>query len=111
MDIVDPQKTELRVDLSVSDAITLRKDARVKFFPDGDPLDSREGIIVRPGYRAAMTADNKLAYRSYVRLEKSSKDPLRIGAWGTAKLYGEQAQLALYLLRRPIAAFRQKVGL
>lgn len=111
MDIVDPAKTELRIDLAVSDAITLRPKANVTFFPDGDPLDSSSGVVLRPGYRASVTADNKLAYRSFAKLTDKSAKHYRIGARGIAKLYGERAPLGLYLFRRPVSAIRQQVGL
>ncbi|MGE3245892.1 MAG: efflux RND transporter periplasmic adaptor subunit [Beijerinckiaceae bacterium] len=112
MDIVDPARTELRIDLSVPDAIALKPDARITFFPDGDPIDSREGRIARPAYRAMPTSDNKLAYRSFAVLHPNGdRKPYRIGIRGTAKLYGEDTFLAMYLLRRPFAAIRQQLGL
>lgn len=50
----------------------------------------------------------QLAYRLDARFDEA---PPRIGLRGTAKLFGERAPLALYLLRRPLAGLRQSVGL
>ncbi|MNJ03472.1 hypothetical protein D3C73_1637900 [compost metagenome] len=64
--------------------------------------------LERAAYEAQTTAAGQLAYRLDATFVEASP---RIGLRGTAKLYGERAPLAYYLLRRPLAALRQGLGL
>jgi hypothetical protein len=64
--------------------------------------------LQRAAYEAQPTPGGQLAYRLDARFDEA---PPRIGLRGTAKLFGERAPLALYLLRRPLAGLRQSVGL
>lgn len=111
MDIVDPQSVELRIDLAIADVLALRSGAAVTFYPDGDPLDKHEARIDRIGYRATPVAEGQLVYRNYGAFETGASARLRVGVRGTAKLYGESVPLIFYLVRRPLAAIRQQVGL
>ncbi len=108
MEIADPAQAELRIELAVGDAIALEPDAEVALFLDSDPLQRHSARLERVAYEAQSTASGQLAYR----LDASFSDaPPRIGLRGTAKLFGQRAPLALYLLRRPLAGLRQSVGL
>ena len=108
MEIADPAQAELRIELPVADAIGLENGAEVALFLDSDPLHRHSATLERAAYQAQSTAAGQLAYR----LDAAFADvPPRIGLRGTAKLFGERAPLALYLLRRPLAALRQAVGL
>lgn len=111
MEIVDPKSVEIRIDLALADVIALRSGAKATFFPDGDPLDKHELVVERVGYRAMPMPDGQLAYRNFARLESMQQAPLRVGLRGTAKIYGEDVPLLLYLTRRPLAIIRQQVGL
>ncbi|MGE6995142.1 efflux RND transporter periplasmic adaptor subunit [Pseudomonas sp. NPDC047961] len=107
MDIADPQQAELRIELPVGDAIDLQASSEVALFLDSDPLDRHVARLQRQAYEAQPNAAGQLAYR----LDASFADrPPRIGLRGTAKLYGDRVPLALYLLRRPVAALRQGIG-
>nr|WP_218165434.1 HlyD family efflux transporter periplasmic adaptor subunit [Pseudomonas agarici] len=109
MEIADPTQAELRIELAVGDAIVLAPDAEVALFLDSDPLQRYPAKLERVAYEAQSTAAGQLAYR----LDASFIDtPVpRIGLRGTAKIFGQRAPLALYLLRRPLAGLRQSVGL
>lgn len=108
MEIADPNQAELRIDLAVGDAIALIPGAQVVLFLDSDPLQRHLARLERSAYEAQPTAAGQLAYRLDARFD--AKAP-RIGLRGTAKLFGDRAPLALYLLRRPLAGLRQSVGL
>lgn len=111
MEIADPRRVAFRVMLGVSDAIAIRQDARVKIFLDADPLHALEGRAREIGYQARPDATGAMSYRIIVEPAGAAKaDPPRIGLRGTAQVYGPSAPLGVYLLRRPIAAFRQFVG-
>ncbi len=108
MEIADPNQAELRIELAVGDALAFEPGSEVSLFLDSDPLHRHIAHLQRSAYEAEQTSVGQLAYR----LDAAFSDkPPRIGLRGTAKLYGERAPLALYLLRRPLAALRQTVGL
>lgn len=107
MQIADPDQAELRIELPVGDAIALQPGAEVALFLDSDPLNRHSARLERSAYEAQATAAGQLAYR----LDAAFLDsPPRIGLRGTAKLFGDRAPLAYYLLRRPLAAARQSLG-
>lgn len=109
MEIADPAQAELRIELAVGDAIALAPDAEVALFLDSDPLQRHPAQLERAAYEAQPTPGGQLAYRLDARFLDSPTP--RIGLRGTAKIFGQRAPLALYLLRRPLAALRQSVGL
>ncbi|TRO24203.1 HlyD family efflux transporter periplasmic adaptor subunit [Ectopseudomonas mendocina] len=108
MQIADPSQAELRIELPVGDAIALQPGAEVALFLDSDPLNRHLAQLERSAYEAQTTAAGQLAYRLDAAFVEA---PPRIGLRGTAKLFGERAPLAYYLLRRPLAAARQSLGL
>ncbi|CDF92466.1 MULTISPECIES: efflux RND transporter periplasmic adaptor subunit [unclassified Pseudomonas] len=108
MEIADPSQAELRIELAVGDAITLAPGAQVALFLDSDPLQRHVAWLERSAYEAQPTAAGQLAYRLDARFDAAAP---RIGLRGTAKIFGDRAPLALYLLRRPLAGLRQSVGL
>ncbi|MGI4839515.1 MAG: efflux RND transporter periplasmic adaptor subunit [Janthinobacterium lividum] len=108
MEIADPNQAELRIELAVGDAIALQPGAQVALFLDSDPLQRHMATLERSAYEAQPTAAGQLAYRLDASFDAG---PPRIGLRGTAKVFGDRAPLALYLLRRPLAGLRQSVGL
>ncbi|MBV6288315.1 efflux RND transporter periplasmic adaptor subunit [Pseudomonas aegrilactucae] len=108
LEIADPTQAELRIELPVADAIGLEQGAEVALFLDSDPLHRHSAILERAAYQAQSTAAGQLAYRLDATFDAA---PPRIGLRGTAKVFGDRAPLALYLMRRPLAALRQAVGL
>ncbi|MBE8593484.1 HlyD family efflux transporter periplasmic adaptor subunit [Pseudomonas sp. MAFF 301449] len=108
LQIADPGQAELRIELAVGDAIALAPNAQVALFLDSDPLQRHLATLQRAAYEAQPTPGGQLAYRLDAQFDDA---PPRIGLRGTAKIFGERAPLALYLLRRPLAGLRQSVGL
>lgn len=110
MQIADPNRTRLRVDLPVKDAIALEPGAKVALFLDTAPLDRVAAELASASYEARVTPNGVLAYRVMADFTKADAKP-RIGLKGTAKLFGDPVPLALYLFRRPVSAARQWLGL
>lgn len=108
MVVADPRQAELRVDLAVADVLAFEPGGEVALFLDSDPLHRHSARLQRLAYEPQTLAGGHLAYRLDAEFDEA---PPRIGLRGTAKLYGERGPLALYLLRRPLAALRQTVGL
>ena len=109
MEIADPKRTELRIDLPVADSIILSEGAEVKSFLDVDPLHALPATVTHASYKAEVLPGDLLAYRVHADL-KGSDPTVRIGLQGTAKIYSEPASLFFYLFRRPIGAIRQFIG-
>ncbi len=110
MSIARPEEVELRVDLPVRDSIALQPGARVKLFLDSTPLKSDEAKITSVSHEARPARDGTLAFRVKAALPENQKDTFRLGARGTAQLYGDHTTLFFYLFRRPITALRQYLG-
>ena len=109
MEIGDPERTQIRIDLDVSDALTVQEGGRVSLFLDGDPLRPVEGTITRASYRPVPNGDSQLVYRVHAAF--SDGQPRRIGLRGVARISAEDVPLWFYLFRRPIAAVRQRLGI
>ncbi len=108
--LAEPRDAELEIHLPVSDAIALPPGADVRLFLNTDPASPLDARLVRAGYRAGQTPEGVMAYR--LRATLTGDDPrVRIGLKGTAKLYGERTSLFMYLMRRPLAALRLRLGL
>ena len=111
MEIADAQSSEFHVDLGVADAIVLHEGARLKVFLDSDPLHPIAAKLVRADYQARAHDNQQLAFRLVAEAAAPPAQPPRLGVRGTAQVYSDTVPLVFYLLRRPIAAVRQWVGL
>lgn len=112
MEIADPAQIEFRIDVPVADSIILKEGARVKVFLDSDPLHSIEGQVIRSDYLARVNDGIQLSFRVVASLQAEPGKVLpRLGARGTAQIYGQQVPLLFYLLRRPFSTLRQWTGL
>ncbi len=108
--IADPEKVELEALVPVSDAINLEPGAEVRFFLNTAPTRPLRAELRQANYEAQAAPDGALVFRIKARLGEQTTTP-RIGLKGTAKIFGERVVLIYYLLRRPLAALRQMVGL
>lgn len=108
MEVADPGKAKVRVDVGVGDLIDLKPGSSGELFPDNDPLSGYPLQVRDVAYESQPIAGGQVAYRVDADL---LGEPARLGVRGTAKLAGERVPLAFYLFRRPIAALRQYVGL
>lgn len=109
MEIADPTAVEVAIDLGVGDAIALETGARVRVFLDADPLTPLEATLTRMAHLATPAEDRRLVFRLSARLAPETM--ARIGTRGMAQLHGRTVPLAFQVLRRPVAALRQKIGL
>ena len=89
---------ELEADIPVGDAVALEKGAEVKFFLNASPTSPLEAELTRVAYRASATADGTLAYKARAEFVQAEGDAPQLGLKGTAKFYGEETFLGLYLL-------------
>jgi phosphotransferase system IIA component len=110
VEIADPAQAEIEIWLPVADAITLKTGADVDFFLNIAPDSPLRANLRQASYEATQSPGGLLGYRLKAKLSNAAHPP-RIGLKGTAKLFGERVSLFYYLLRRPLAAARQFVGL
>ncbi|MEW5963362.1 MAG: HlyD family efflux transporter periplasmic adaptor subunit [Pseudomonadota bacterium] len=111
MEVADPSRVEVRIDLPVADALVLGKGNSVRMFLDSAPLDTLPGSIVRADYKAQPSPANQLVFRATAAIEGAGGPPPRIGVRGIAQVMGDTVPLGYYLFRRPIAALRQWTGI
>ncbi|MEO1397542.1 MAG: HlyD family secretion protein, partial [Pseudomonadota bacterium] len=111
IEIADTGHVEAKVDLAVSDAIVLNTGASVRLFLDANPLTPLEGEVTSAGYRAVALEGGAMVFDVRADLSDGLERLPRIGARGTAQIYGETVSLGFYLFRRPISALRQWMGL
>jgi HlyD family secretion protein len=110
MEIADTSKIQLKINLSIEDAIVLSDGAKVDVFLDADPLNPVEATVTSTSYIAEKYNQDTLSYRVYAAFDDIENESLRIGSQGTAKMYGERVSLFFYLFRRPISYVRQLLG-
>lgn len=110
LEIADPAKVEIRIAVPAGDAIILGAEKRAKIFLDSAPLSSRSATVATADYMAK-TQDGGVATFRVVAHFNDDEPPPRLGMRGTAQLYGSRVPLVYYLLRRPLAAARQWIGL
>ncbi|HEV7368350.1 efflux RND transporter periplasmic adaptor subunit [Arenibaculum sp.] len=107
--VADPRETELEIRLPVADAIPLEEGAPVRLFLNVDPQNPVAATLTYAGYQASPGPDGVPAYRLKARFEDAATP--RIGLKGVAKVHGSRTTLFYYVMRRPLAALRQRVGL
>jgi len=109
MSIVNPNHAEAEIHLPVSDAVNLDTGAEVLIFLNIRPDSPLSASLRQASYEAQITSEGILTFC----LKASLKNPfsLRIGLRGTAKIYGKEVTLFYYLMRRPLTALRQRLGL
>ncbi len=110
MEIADPDRVQLRIDVPVADVLSVHAGAHVRAFLDSDPLRSVAAKVTSVSFEAIPREGNLLAYRIYAEIEDQALRP-RLGVRGTAQIFGKEVPLAYQLFRRPIAALRQRFGL
>jgi multidrug efflux pump subunit AcrA (membrane-fusion protein) len=111
IEIADPSHVEFRIDVPVADSIILTDRARVKVFLDSDPLHSIDATVVRADYIARTNDGTQLSFRVIAEISPDHSSAPRLGARGTAQIYGAKVPFIFYLMRRPFSTLRQWVGL
>lgn len=110
MEIIDPGDLEVSIRLPVDDSIVLNKGARVRIFLDSDPLSPIEAELTRLSYRATTHDDGSFAYSLTATAAREALDETRLGAQGTAQLFGARHSLLFIAFRRPLSWLRQTFG-
>ena len=109
MQVADPAKVALRIDLSTANSIELAPGADLGIYLDNAPLGGLNAKLRSVSYTPRPQPGGTTSYT--VMADPAGGATPRIGTRGTARLYGQRVPLIFQVLRRPIAATRQFVGL
>lgn len=109
MRIATPNDVEVEAWLAVGDAIAFDAGADAQLYLSAEPLSPVSARVRYVSYEAQQRPDGSYAYR--VRAELDEKTAHRVGLKGTAKLSGHRVPLVYWVLRRPLAAVRQLMGM
>lgn len=110
MQVADPNDLGVMMYLPVADAIALDEGADMRVFLHVAPLSPVKATLTQTSYQSVLSPDGVASYRVRGTLEPGRNDVSRIGLKGTAKVYGDSVPLIYYLLRRPLASLRERVG-
>jgi len=112
MRLADANKTEFKIKVAVADGIILGQETDVTVFLDSDPLNPLPAKVSRKSYTPEKQGDEPMAFPVHAQLkpEENTKN-IRIGLRGTARLSGDRVPLAFNLLRKPLSAIRQYLGI
>jgi hypothetical protein len=108
MDIADPARTQVRLEVGAGDALVLGEGRAVRLFLDSDPLNPLFATIIRASAMTRANASGQHVFLADTRLTEGAMLPL--GQRGTAQITGDKVSLGFYLFRRPIASLRQRFG-
>ncbi|MBV7265918.1 efflux RND transporter periplasmic adaptor subunit [Erythrobacter ani] len=108
MQVVNPAEVMIRIDLPSAEQMSLERGAKVKMWLDSQPLWAIDGLLEAASYQARQTPDGTLAFALTAKIDGANP---RIGSRGTAQVYGQWVPFVYSLLRRPISALRQFVGI
>lgn len=110
--IANPNEVEIKIMLSVKDALFLKENADVKIFLDNKIFETWDAKISEIFYKPQVTPENIVSYKiiaDFNDLKQNDEIP-KIGLRGTAKIYSQNVTLFFYLFRKPITSLRQLIA-
>ncbi|MGE6917465.1 efflux RND transporter periplasmic adaptor subunit [Achromobacter kerstersii] len=111
MQLADPAKPAMLIQLPVADALSLDVGAPVNLFLTVRPLHPLAGKIIETSYQSALTPEGVPSYRLRASIDPADAQDARIGLKGTARIQGERSFLGYEIIRRPLATLRALTGL
>jgi len=110
--IANPNEIEIKIMLSVKDALFLEENANVKIFLDNKIFETWNAKISQISYKPQVSPENIVSYKIIADLDdlKENENIPKIGLRGTAKIYSQEVTLFFYLFRKPITSLRQLVA-
>ena len=109
MRLAAPDDKEIEAWVAIGDAIPLPPGARVQLYLSASPTESLSGRLRYVSHEAQRRPDGSSAYRLRATLDAPTAQ--RIGGKGTARVAGEEVSLGYWMLRRPLGAVREWLGL
>lgn len=104
LSIANPDNIEIKIMLSVNDAIFLKENADVTLFLDNRVFESWGAKVTSISYKPELTPEQTIAYKISADLidSEENEELPKIGLRGTAKIYSEKVTLFFYLLENQL---------
>lgn len=109
LEVANPDQVKLRITIPIADVIRLELGGKGDFFLFGK-LNSMPVSLTSLGYNAKLLPNKVLAYQYDAEFVNQNDSP-QIGAQGSVSLYGNHVPFIYYLIRRPLQALRQLLGI
>lgn len=110
MVIADPKKAELLIRVPLDSMLPISPESPVEFYLNVSPLKSYSADITSIGYQASQDPDGILSYKVKADFDHSQSD-FRIGWEGTAKIQSDWSIMGYAILRKPLIALHNLLGL
>lgn len=108
--IADPAQVELKIWIPAGDVGLLSVNDTVQLYLNVAPQDPIVGTVRSIGYQPKDSPKGVLAYEVMAAITQDVPE-MRIGYFGTGRVFGRQMPLGFYLLRRPLAFLRIWLGI
>lgn len=107
--IADPERMEVKIWVPAGDAGLLRVGDRAHLYLNLSPDAPIKTTVRSIGYQPRENPKGVLSYEVLATIDQGVPE-MRIGYFGTGRIFGEKMPLGLYLLRRPLAIMRMWLG-
>ncbi len=108
--IITPSNNKIKIYLPLDDKIDFPENAMVKVILNTDSATSREAHLTYISDHATVSPKGIPAFLAEAKFD-SNVDNIRMGIQGTAVIYGKKVSLGYWLIRRPLAAIRNFIGI
>ena len=108
--IITPSNNKIQIYLPLDDKIDFPENAPVKIILNTDSANSREAHLTYLSDNATVSPEGIPSFLAEAKFN-SNVDNIRMGVQGTAVIYGKKVSLGYWLIRRPLAAIRNFIGI
>lgn len=109
LEIIDPQKTEIEIEISVNNIIPISLDDEVTFILFDNPTKTLSARVEQIDYMPFVNNRGILVYRLVAELMDNS-EILKVGSTGSARVHGPPTFYFYQLFRKPIISVKQFLG-
>ncbi len=108
--LITPGENKIKIYLPLADKIDFPENARVKIILNTDSATSRQAHLNYLAEHATTSPTGVPSFLAEAILDQKATD-IRMGVQGTAVIYGNKVSLGYWLIRRPLAAIRNFIGI
>ncbi|MEE3058777.1 MAG: HlyD family secretion protein, partial [Pseudomonadota bacterium] len=105
LEIADPRKVELVLEIPAEDADLISQNSKVKIFLDRRPFNPLTGNVIVNSLVPKKNKSNETYYTFKARLDEGVPPP-SIGQRGVARVYGERSSLLFFIFREQMKFYR-----
>ena len=109
LEIADPRKVELVIEIPAEDADLISQNSKVKIFLDRRPFNPLTGNVIDSSLVPKKNKSNETYYTFKARLDEGVPPP-SIGERGVARVYGERSSLLFFIFREQMKFSRNTLG-